>query len=534
METVGTARRWWALGALVVSVLVVGLDGTIVNVALPTLARELDAGNEQLLWIGGGYLLALSVAMLPVGRIGDRLGHKRVLTAGVALFGAASLAGALTGSAAGVIAVRTAMGLGAAMIMPVSMALLTRVFPKEEVPRAIAVWTAAAALGMPAGPVIGGWLLNHFWWGSVFLFNVPVAAAALVAGALLLPADGPRDRTRTAPFDLLGTVLGTVGTTALVYGTILVPTDGWTAPAVLGPLAAGVLLLAVFVRQQRRAAEPLLDLALFADRRFSWGTLTAVFGNFTIMGILFVVPQYLEAVQGYDALGTGLRVLPLIGGLMASAALSEALVPRVGARVVVPTGLLLLAAGVLLGAQAAPDSGYGSTALWLAVVGTGFGLAVVPATSLVMAALPEAATGVGTSVLEALQQVGGVLGVAGLGSLLGAGYLARIDTDALPAPAAATARDSIAGAEGVAEHLHDPALLASAQGAFVHGTGWVLTASGAVALVAALLAAVFLPRREAGLPADGPEGNGARGTSWSVLLRAVTGPEAGARSGSAP
>ncbi|MFD0562189.1 MFS transporter [Kitasatospora saccharophila] len=495
MEAVRSARRWWALGALVVSVLVVGLDGTVINVALPTLARELGTDNTQLLWIGGGYLLTFSVAMLPVGRLGDRLGHRRVLTAGVALFGAASLAGAFTGSAGAVIAVRAAMGLGAAMIMPVSMALLPKVFPAEEVPRAIAVWTAAAALGMPAGPVIGGWLLNHFWWGSVFLFNVPVAAAALLAGALLLPADGPRDRTRSAPFDWPGTLLGTTGTTALVYGTILVPADGWTSPTVLLPLAAAALLLAGFLRQQRRAAEPLLDLGLFADRRFSWGTLAAVLGNFTVMGILFVVPQYLEAVQGYDALGTGLRVLPLIGGLMLSAALSESLVPRVGARAVVPAGLTLLAAGVLLGTRAAPDSGYGSTALWLAVVGVGFGLTVVPATSLVMASLPETRTGVGTSVLETLQQVGGVLGVAALGSLLSAGYLARIDVTALPAPAATAARDSVTGATAVAAELHDGALLSSAHTAFVHGMSAVLTASGAVALLAAGLAAAFLPKK---------------------------------------
>ncbi|WP_209439544.1 MFS transporter [Kitasatospora phosalacinea] len=497
VETVRSARRWWALGALVASVLVVGLDGTVINVALPTLARELDAGNEQLLWISGGYLLAFSVAMLPVGRLGDRLGHRRVLTAGVALFGAASLAGAFTGSAGGVIAVRTAMGLGAAMIMPVSMALLSRIFPAAEVPRAIAVWTAAAALGMPAGPVVGGWLLNHFWWGSVFLFNVPVAAAALLAGALLLPADGPRARTRTAPFDWAGALLGTVGTTALVYGTILVPADGWTSPAVLGPLAAAALLLVIFVRRQRRAAEPLVDLALFADRRFSWGTLTAVFGNFAVMGILFVVPQYLEAVQGYDAFGTGLRVLPLIGGLMVSAALSEGLVPRIGARAVVPAGLVLLAAGVFLGTRAAPDSGYGFTAFWLSVVGVGFGLVIVPSTSLVMAAIPEERTGVGTSVLETLQQVGGVLGVAALGSLLSAGYLARIDVTALPGPAAATARDSVTGAAAVATELHDTALLSSAHGAFVHGMELVLVASGATALLTAVLAVVFLPGRAA-------------------------------------
>ncbi|MFJ5229006.1 MFS transporter [Kitasatospora sp. NPDC088391] len=499
-------RRWWALGALVLSVLVVGLDGTIVNVALPTLAGELGADSGQLLWIGGGYLLAFSVAMLPVGRIGDRRGHRRLLLAGLALFGLASLAGAFVDSPGAVIAVRAVLGLGAALIMPISMALLPRIFPAGELSRALAVWTAAAALGMPAGPVIGGWLLDHFWWGSVFLFNVPVVALALLAAGLLLPADPtPADRAAdrpaaelaapAAPFDLRGTVLSTVGITALVHGAILVPTEGWGDPVVLLTLGAGAVLLAVFVRQQRRTPGALVDLRLFADRGFAWGTLTAVFGNFTIMGILFLVPQYLESVQGFDAFGTGLRVLPLIGGLMLSAAAGEALLPRLGARTVVPAGLLVLAAGVLLGADAGPGTGYGYTALWLSVVGVGFGLAIVPSTGLVLATLPKDDAGAGTSVLETLQQVGGVLGVAGLGSILGAGYLARIDTSGLPAPAAAAARDSIAAADALARQLPDPALLSSAHNAFVHGMSTVLTVCGAIAVLAAALAALFLPSR---------------------------------------
>ncbi|RKE17708.1 MFS transporter [Streptomyces sp. TLI_171] len=491
-------RRWWALGALVLSVLVVGLDGTIVNVALPTLAADLGADSSQLLWIGGGYLLTFSVAMLPVGRLGDRHGHRRLLLTGLALFGLTSLAGALVHSPGAVIAVRTALGLGAAMILPISMALLPRIFAKEEISKAIAVWTAAAAVGMPAGPVVGGWLLDHYWWGSVFLFNLPVVALALVASRLLLAAD-PEPAGAAVPFDTLGTVLSAVGITSLVYGTIMVPTDGWADPVVVGALLAGAVLLAGFLLHQRRTPGALVDLGLFTDRSFAWGTLTAVFGNFAIMGILFVVPQYLAAVQGFDAFGTGLRVLPLIGGLMVSAGLSEGLVPRLGARTVVPAGLLLLAAGALLGAATGTGSGYGFTALWLAVLGVGFGLAVVPSTSLVLATLPEDDAGAGTSLLETLQQVGGVLGVAGLGSLLSAGYLGRIDVHGLPAPAAATARDSVAAADAVARELGDPALLASAHGAFVHGMSQVLTACGAVAVLAAVLAAVFLPGRPKGV-----------------------------------
>ena len=488
-------RRWLALAALTLSVLIVGLDGTIINVALPTLAGDLHADSAQLQWIGGGYLLTLSVAMLPVGLLGDRYGHKRLLLGGIGLFALASLGGAFAGSPATVIAARAVLGLGAAAIMPLSMAILPRVFAKDELPRAIAVWTAATALGMPVGPLVGGWLLDHFHWSSIFLFNVPVAALAMVAGLWLLPSDGKRERT--VPFDALGAVLSALGITALVYGTILIPQDGWTDPAVIGTLTAAAVLLTAFVVRERRLAHPLVDLKLFTDRRFLWGTLIAVFVNFAVMGILFVVPQYLQAVLGNDSFATGIRVLPLIGGLMAAASASEALVPRLGARTVIPFGMLVLAAGTALGASTDGSDGYGFTALWLALTGLGFGLAVVPATSLVMGSLPADHAGSGTSLLETVQQLGSVLGVAGLGSLLGYGYLDRIRTDGLPAGAADAARDSVSGADAVARQLHDAGLTASAHEAFVHGMNLVLMACGAMSLVAAVLAALFLPGRSA-------------------------------------
>ncbi|WP_331766917.1 MFS transporter [Embleya sp. NBC_00896] len=492
-------RRWWALGALVLSALIIGLDGTIINVAMPTLADELGADSAQLQWIGGGYLLALSAAMLPIGVLGDRYGLKRVLIAGTTLFGLASLAGIWAGSPGEVIAVRTVLGLGAAMIMPLSLAILPRIFGPEEVPKAIATWTAATALGMPIGPVVGGWLLNHFWWGSIFAFNLPVVAIALIASVFLLPKDPARVRfgAEPTPFDGLGTILGAVGITSLVYGAILVPREGWGSPSVLGTLGAGAVLLIAFVLRQRAFAHPLVDLGLFRDARFRWGALIAVFVNFAVMGILFVVPQYLEAVLGNDAFGTGLRVLPLIGGLLVSATLSEPLFPKLGARTVVTTGLLMLAAGALLGATTDGTDGYAFTAVWLTLTGLGFGLAVVPATSLVMASLPTNNTGSGASLLETVQQLGGVLGVAGLGSVLGAGYLARLSVDGVPEPEADAARDSVAAAAGVAERLHDPALSASAHDAFTHGMSLVLVVCGAIALLTAVLAAIHLPKQTA-------------------------------------
>ncbi|WP_433225195.1 MFS transporter [Actinomadura formosensis] len=490
-------RRWLALAALTLSVLIVGLDGTVISVALPTLAARLPADSAQLQWIGGGYLLALSIAMLPFGLLGDRFGHKRLLLGGMALFGLASLGGAAAGSAAGVIAARTVLGLGAAAIMPLSMAILPRVFDKDELPRAIGVWTAATALGLPVGPLVGGWLLQHFWWGSVFLFNVPVVALAFAAAAWLLPSDAGHERRPgvDGPFDATGTVLSALGITALVYGTILIPEQGWSAPQVLVSLPLGLALLAAFLWHERRHPRPLVDLRLLADPGFRWGALLAVFVNFAVMGVLFVLPQYLSGVLGADALGTGLRMLPLIGGLMAAAAAGEPVVARLGARTVIALGLTLLAGGALLGATTGPADGYGFAALWLVLTGLGFGLAVVPATSLAIGTLPADRAGAGTSLLETVQQVGGVLGVAALGSLLGFGYLRRLVTDRLPADAAAAARGSVSGADAVAQQLHDAALAASAHAAFVHGMDLVLVVCGVLSLAAAVLAVVVLPAR---------------------------------------
>jgi EmrB/QacA subfamily drug resistance transporter len=485
------------LAALVLSVLVISLDGTIINVALPTLSKELGASNSQLQWIGGGYLLTFAAVMLPIGLLGDRYGLRKLLFAGLTIFGGASLAGVFVDSAGLLIAVRVVMGVGAAMIMPLTMAILPKIFAKDELDKAIGTWTAAASIGLPIGPLVGGWLLNHFWWGSIFVFNLPVVVIALVFVVLMLPADSvTAQRAEGAapqPFDALGTLLGGFGITAIVYGTIVVPEEGWSDAKVLGTLIGGVALLAGFVVRERTYHTPLVDFGLFNSRKFRWGTVVAIFINFCITGILFVVPQFLQSVLGNSAFGSGLRLLPLIGGLLVGAQLAEGLVPKVGPRVVVPAGLLILAGGTFLGAQTGTGDGYGWAAAWLAVTGAGFGLSIVPSTSMVLGSLPEEGTGAGSSLLETLQQVGGVLGVAGLGSLLSYGYLHRISTDGLPAQAADAARDSVTGADAVAGQLHNPELLTSAHTAFIHGTNLVLMACGLVSVLAAVLGAAFLP-----------------------------------------
>ena len=496
----GSPRRWWALAALTLCVLIVGLDATIINVALPTISGDLGADNAQLQWIGGAYLLALSAAMLPIGMLGDRFGHKRLLVTGIALFGAGSVAGGvMVNSTGGVITVRAILGLGAAMITPLSMAILTRIFSKEELPKAIATWTGATAVGMPIGPLAGGWLLNHFWWGSIFVFNVPVVAIALVASLWLLPSDkerppqATRPDGRPLPFDGLGTALSAIGIIGLVYGTIEQPAHGWGSATVLGPLLGGIALLVAFVLRQRTFSHPLVDLKLFADRRFLWGTLTAVFVMFAVNGIMFVLPQYLQAVLGASSFGTGLRLVPLIAGLMVAAAVSDGLVPKFGARTIIVLGLGLLAVGAFIGSMTGMHDGYGTAVVWLVLSGLGFGLAIVPGTALVMSTLPSESSGAGTSLLETLQQVGGVLGVAALGSVMNTGYLNKLDTSGLPKPAAHVARESVSGADAVASKVHSPELLSSAHHAFIHGMGLVLLVCTVISLVGAALAAVFIP-----------------------------------------
>jgi MFS family permease len=353
------------------------------------------------------------------------------------------------------------LGLGAAMIMPLSLAILPRVFIKQELSRAIAVWTAATALGMPIGPIVGGWLLDHFDWTAVFLFNVPIVALALTAAVVLLPADRPQAQSSTTRrFDLIGALQSALGISAVVYATIRVSDHGWTDPVVLVSIGVGVGLMAQFVCRQKRVADPLVDLTLFRIPAFGWGATLAVFVNFAVMGILFVVPQYLAGALHWDALRTGLGLLPMIGGLLAAATAAEKLVTKFGARLVIPAGLTLLSLGAFVGARTGVGDGYGYAAVWLSIVGVGFGLAVVPATELALGVLPEDGAGRGTSLLESVQQLGAVLGVAALGSVFGAGY-----TDRLP----------------------------DLTSAFTHGMSRVLDVVALVAIVGALVAVFWLP-----------------------------------------
>ena len=483
------SRRWWALGALVLSVLVIGFDTTILNVALPTLGGAVHASTSELQWMVDAYVLIFAGLLLPAGALGDRYGRKRLLMIGLALFAAGSVVGALVHGPGQLIAVRAALGIGAAVITPISLAVLPVMFSEQERGRAVALVTMGIGLGIPLGPLVGGYLLKHYWWGSIFLVNVPAAVLALVAVALLLPESRDPAGGRV---DLLGGVLSTVGLVSFVYGIIEAPDRGWGSPLVIGSLVLGVVLLAAFAVSQRRVAYPMIDLTLFRRPRFLLGSAAATLASFALFGVMFVVPQYLQLVRGTDALGSGLRLLPLMAGLIVSAALGERMVKAVGSKIPVATGMAVIAAGLVWGAFTTAGTGYGGVAAWLATIGLGTGLALAPAMDAVLGTLPPERAGSGSALTMTLRSTGGALGVAILGSVLAAAYTAQAPGTGGSLPAAAA----------IAAQTHNLGILLTGQHAYLHAMDRVLLVCAAVALAGAVLAAMFLPARDTVAPVE--------------------------------
>ncbi|MFI7408865.1 DHA2 family efflux MFS transporter permease subunit [Streptomyces sp. NPDC049627] len=483
-------RRWWALAALVASMLTLGFDTTILNVALPTMAADLGATTGEQQWMADAYVVVFAALMLPAGLLGDRFGRRLMLITGLGIFLAGSVVGALSGEVNAVIAARALMGVGAALVTPLALSVVPTLFGPEERTKAVGIVSAASALGLPLGPIIGGWLLNHFWWGSVFLVNVPMAAVGILACVFLLP----ETRDPSSPkVDALSTALTATGLGALVYAIIEAPTRGWGDALVLGMLGAAVLLIAALVLRERRVERPMLDMTLLAHRGFLFNTIAATLVTFVLTGLLFVLPPYLQAVLGHDALGTGVRLLPMMGGLLVASRLAPQVVTRFGARAAVSAGLVVLAFAGVLGSRTTVDSGYGFVALWLSVTGLGFGLSLIPAMNGGLSALPRDRAGSGSGLLMTMRQVGGAIGIALLGSLLAAAFRDRLDVAGLPGRAADTAGESVVAAHLVAERAGSAQLAASANSAYVHGMGVVLLVCGIAALVSALLAAAFLP-----------------------------------------
>jgi MFS transporter, DHA2 family, multidrug resistance protein len=489
-------RRWWALGALSLVVVAVGLDATVLSVALPTLAGRLHASEADLQWFSSGYLLALAAAMLPAGLLGDRYGRKRVMLAALALFATGSAACAAAPSSGAFLAARVLLGLAGAGVIVMAVAALTVLFDPQERPKAVGVWAAANFLALPIGPIVGGWLLSHFWWGWVFLINVPVAAVGLVAGSLLVPESRAHERP---PLDPIGVAALVSGLLALTYGLIDAGRRGWGDAVALAAMLGGLAVLVAFLGWERHVdrrpgGRPLIDLALLRRRSFAWSVILATVAALAMVGVIFTMPQYFQGVLGTDAMGSGVRLLPFVGGLAGGAIPAERLARAVGTRPAVALGFLVLAGGLLPGSATHVGSGEGFIAAWMALTGVGTGLTMATTSSAALAELSPEQSGVGSAVLQALTKTGSPLGTAILGSLISSAYLAQLKLTGLPIAAERTVRESIFGAVAVAHRIDSPTLLESVRAAFVHGLDDALLISAGIALTGALLAVMFLPR----------------------------------------
>jgi MFS transporter, DHA2 family, multidrug resistance protein len=487
-------RRWWALGALTLAVLAGGLDGTILSVALPTLAGALKATETDLEWFTSGYLLVLAAAMLPAGLLGDRFGRKKVLLGSLVLFGAGSIACAFSRSPGEFIAARTVLGLACSGLIVMALSSLTVLFDEAERPKAVGVWGAANFLATPIGPVLGGWLLTRYWWGWVFLMNVPVVLVGLLAAIVLIPESRA---ARKPGLDLAGILLSSGGLAIVTFGLIAAGRDGWTSASALVPLATGAGTLMAFGWWETRTSEPLVDLALFRSRAFTWGVLLAGAGVLAMVGVLFTMPQYFQAVAGTDAMGSGLRLLPLVGGLVIGAIPADRVAAFAGRKVTVGFGFAVMAVAYVVAAQTTVESAGWFTGTWMAGLGFGMGLALATSASAALGELSEEHSGVGSAVMQALQKLGGPFGAAILGSVLANVYRSGVDVTGLPAPAAAAVRDSVFAGVALATRTHSPALLESVRTAFVSGMDAALVLAVGVAVAGGVLGAVFLPARPA-------------------------------------
>jgi EmrB/QacA subfamily drug resistance transporter len=488
-------RRWWVLLVLSASLLVIGLDNTILNVALPTLQSDLGSTGSQLQWIVDAYMLVFAGLLLTAGALGDRFGRKRALAFGLTIFGLGSGLSALATSPDMLIATRALMGIGGAFIMPSTLSIITAVFPPDERPKAIGAWAAVSGLGIAIGPVAGGWLIEHSSWHAIFLVNLPFVLAALVAGRFLIP----ESKDPAAPrLDVPGFALSIAGLTTLVWAIIEAPMRGWTDGGIVGAFGLAAVILGAFLAWELRAREPMLDVRLFRNPSFSGASGAITFVFFALMGSMFFLTQYLQDVLGYSALGAGLRVSPIAIGLIIGGPVSAKLAARFGTKVVVTGGLVLVAAGLSIATQFEVGTGYGVVLAHLLVMGFGMGMAMAPATDSVMGSVPLDKASVGSAVNDTTRTTGGALGVAVLGSLLASQYRGDMDdaVAGLPHRAADLANDSLGGGLAVAHKLGSPELADAAHTAFVSGMHVAALAAAGVALLGAVVAAVVIPGRE--------------------------------------
>jgi EmrB/QacA subfamily drug resistance transporter len=502
----GTAthdRRWWVLAVLCLSVLLVVVDNTIVNVALPTISRDLSASTSALQWVVDAYTLSFAGLLLVGGNLGDRLGRRRLLQLGLVLFAATSVGAALSRGTGELIAARAAMGLAAALVYPATLAILNNVFTvARERAIAIGVWSAVSGLAVAIGPVSGGALLRYFSWSSVFYVSVPVAVLAVAAGRFLLPES--RDPA-AGRFDPLGAVLSAAGIALLTYSVIEAPARGWGSAATLGGILGALATLSAFAWWQARRPDPLLDVRLFRNPRFSAASAAIALAFFGLFGFIFMITQFFQVVRGYDPLGAGLATLPFAFVTAGFSPVAMLLMRRFGTKLVVAAGLATMSAGFVVAAATEVDAPYwGKVIIAMALMAAGLGLITGPATEAIMGALPPGKAGAGSAVNDTTREVGGTLGVAIIGSVLNSAYGSHVlsSLTALGGPAAAghLAGQSVVAGMNVAAHFPAP-LRAAAQSAvrsaFMTGLHRGSVVAAGITLAAALVALVFVPARPA-------------------------------------
>ncbi|MBV8162078.1 MAG: MFS transporter [Acidimicrobiia bacterium] len=525
------------LATLCLAALIINIDVTIVNVALPSLVRELGATTTKLQWVVDAYTLVFAALILAAGSLGDRVGRKGILLAGLGVFALGSLAGSRANTPDELIAARAVMGIGAAGIFPATLSLIANVFTERaERAKAIGLWGATTGVGVAAGPIVGGWLLEHFWWGSVFLFMVPIAAvvAALVARTVPTSRD-PNVR----PADWPGLLLSSLGMGTLILAVIQAPDWGWGSTATIGTLTAGLLVVAAFIAVERRTAEPMMDVTLFRNPRFTAASGSITIGFFVLAGFSFLMTQYFQFIKGYTPFGTGVRLLPVAISIAVAAVVGTRLAVRIGNNAVVGAGLALWGGAILWIATVNASTPYSVIVAQMLMGGGGLGLITAPATEAIIGAVPTEKAGVGSAVNDATRLFGAALGVAVIGSVAASLYSDRLGSTlprGLPSQAAAAAKGSVGGALVAARSLGgaDRTLVSSAVGAFEHSLSGALHVAGAIALLGAVMAALLLPARPRA-SVDGGRNEGEMWLAGARRLRSIpssTGPVVGAAGGS--
>jgi EmrB/QacA subfamily drug resistance transporter len=495
------SRRPLILAALLLAAFAINLDTTIVNVALPTLVRDLGASNSQLQWVVDAYNLVFAALLLASGSLSDRVGRKGMLLAGLAVFGVATTVGGLTTNVEQLIAARAVMGLGAAMIFPATLSLIANVFTdRAERARAIGLWGATAGAAIALGPIAGGWLLQHFSWTSIFFAMAPIAVVAAAFVAATVPTSRDPHAPRT---DGPGFALSTAAMALLIFTIIEAPDHGWaSARSVTGFVLAGALL-AAFIAWERRTDEPMLDVGLFRNPRFTAASGSVTIAFFGLFGFIFLITQYFQFFKGYGPLETGVRLLPVATSVGVASVVGTNLAVRVGTKRVVAGGLLAMAAFYAWVSTGSATTGYATIAVQMVLFGTGMGFTSAPATEAIMGVVSLDKAGVGSAVNDATRLLGGTLGVAVIGSIYASLYAARLTSvlpSATPQPIAHAAHDSVgaalgaadalarAGHPGLAHRLHD-----AAASAFFHGFSTANLVAAGVTGAGALIALLLLP-----------------------------------------